>query len=81
MHRRRRSRRVLRDPSQPEPTQRTTAPHGPLQDSGTAPLAGGGTAPSPLAVRLDLAGDPVSVRFKKPPRSALLFDLDTGRVL
>ena len=61
--------------------QRTQAPPGPLQDSGTAPLAGGGTAPSPLAVRLDLAGDPVSVRFKKPPRSALLFDLDTGRVL
>jgi D-alanyl-D-alanine carboxypeptidase (penicillin-binding protein 5/6) len=65
----------------PEPTQRTEAPPGPLEDSRTAPLAGGGTAPSPLAVRLDLAGDPVSVRFKKPPRSALLFDLDTGRVL
>jgi D-alanyl-D-alanine carboxypeptidase (penicillin-binding protein 5/6) len=72
---------VLRDPPQSEPTQRTTAANGPLQDSGTAPLAGGGTAPSPLAVRLDLAGDPVSVRFKKPPTSALLFDLDTGRVL
>jgi D-alanyl-D-alanine carboxypeptidase len=73
---------VLRDDSaQNEPTQRTKAPNGPLQDSGTAPLAGGGTAPSPLAVRLDLPGDPVSVKFKKPPRSALLFDLDTGRVL
>jgi D-alanyl-D-alanine carboxypeptidase (penicillin-binding protein 5/6) len=72
---------VLRDPAQPEPTTRATAPDGPLQDSATAPLAGGGTAPSPLAVRLDLAGDPVSVRFKKPPGSALLFDLDTGRVL
>ena len=36
-----------------------TAPPGPLQDSATAPLAGGGTAPSPLAVRLDLPGDPV----------------------
>jgi D-alanyl-D-alanine carboxypeptidase (penicillin-binding protein 5/6) len=73
---------VLRDDSpQNEPTTRTTAPNGPLQDSGTAPLAGGGTAPSPLAVRLDLPGDPVSVTFKKPPRSALLFDLDTGRVL
>jgi D-alanyl-D-alanine carboxypeptidase (penicillin-binding protein 5/6) len=67
--------------SEPEPTQHTQAPRASLQDSGTAPLAGGGTAPSPLAVRLDLAGDPVSVRFKKPPRSALLFDLDTGRVL
>jgi D-alanyl-D-alanine carboxypeptidase len=59
----------------------TTAAPGPLQDSGTAPLAGGGTAPSPLAVRLDLPGDPVQIKFKKPPRSALLFDLDTGRVL
>jgi D-alanyl-D-alanine carboxypeptidase (penicillin-binding protein 5/6) len=59
----------------------TTAPPGPLKDSATAPLAGGGTAPSPLAVRLDLPGDPVAVKFKKPPRSALLFDLDTGRVL
>jgi D-alanyl-D-alanine carboxypeptidase len=57
------------------------APTGPLKDSATAPLAGGGTAPSPLAVRLDLAGDPVSIKFKKPPKSALLFDLDTGRVL
>ena len=34
----------------------------------TAPLAGGGTAPSPLAVRLDLPGDPVSIKFKKPPQ-------------
>jgi len=54
---------------------------GPLQESGTAPLAGGGTAPSPLAVRLDDPRDSVAVRFRKPPRSGLLFDLDTGRVL
>ena len=53
----------------------------PLLDSGTAPLAGGGTAPSPLAVRLEDPRDNVQIRFKKPPRSALLFDLDTGRVL
>jgi D-alanyl-D-alanine carboxypeptidase len=58
-----------------------SAAPGPLKDSSTAPLAGGGTAPSPLAVRLDLPGDPVSIDFKKPPKSALLFDLDTGRVL
>jgi len=45
------------------------------------PLAGGGTAPSPLAVRLDQGGDPVRTRFKKMPRSGLLFDIDTGRVL
>ncbi len=73
---------ILRDPAgEKPPTTVATAPPAALEDSGTAPLAGGGTAPSPLAVRLDLAGDPVSIRFKKPPRSALLFDLDTGRVL
>jgi D-alanyl-D-alanine carboxypeptidase (penicillin-binding protein 5/6) len=73
---------VLRDPTAEKPRPSVaTAPPAALHDSATAPLAGGGTAPSPLAVRLDLAGDPVSIRFKKPPRSALLFDLDTGRVL
>ena len=45
------------------------------------PLGGGGTAPSPLAVRLEQGGDPVRARFKKMPRSGLLFDADTGRVL
>ena len=45
------------------------------------PLAGGGTAPSPLAVRLEHGGDPVRARFKRMPRSGLLFDVDTGRVL
>ena len=54
---------------------------GPLLESGTAPLAGGGTAPSPLAVRLDDPRDAVRLRFKRPPRSGLLFDVDTGRVL
>src|SRR3954447_11887910 len=53
----------------------------PLDNSGPAPLAGGGTAPSPLAVRLDDPRDAVALRFRHPPRSALLFDLDTGRVL
>ena len=71
---------VLGDSPQIEPTQRTTAPNGPLQDSGTAPLAGGGTAPAPLAVELD-GGDSVRVRFKTPPRSGLLFDVDTGEVV
>jgi D-alanyl-D-alanine carboxypeptidase (penicillin-binding protein 5/6) len=52
-----------------------------LADSGTAPLAGGGTAPSPLAVRLEDPGDSVHIRFHKPPRSGLMFDIDTGRVL
>ena len=48
---------------------------------GPAPLAGGGTAPSPLAVRLEEGGDPVRARFKHMPRAGLLFDIDTGRVL
>jgi D-alanyl-D-alanine carboxypeptidase len=52
-----------------------------LLDSGTAPLAGGGTAPSPLAVQIDGPADVVRTRFRRPPRSGLLFDLDTGRVL
>jgi D-alanyl-D-alanine carboxypeptidase (penicillin-binding protein 5/6) len=72
---------LLLDGRTPAPTTRTEAPPGPLEDSSTAPLAGGGTAPSPLAVRLDQSSDAVSIRFKKPPRSALMFDLDTGRVL
>jgi serine-type D-Ala-D-Ala carboxypeptidase (penicillin-binding protein 5/6) len=53
----------------------------PLLDTGTAPLAGGGTAPSPLAVRLEDPRDIVGLRFRKSPRSGLLFDLDSGRVL
>src|SRR6187200_439452 len=53
----------------------------PLADSGPAPLAGGGTALSPLAVRLDDPRDAVALRFRHAPRSGLLFDLDTGRVL
>ena len=53
----------------------------PIEDAGTAPLAGGGTAPSPLAVRLEDAGDPVRLRFKHAPRAGLMFDIDTGRVL
>jgi D-alanyl-D-alanine carboxypeptidase len=52
-----------------------------LLDSGTAPLAGGGTVPSPLAVRIDGPGDVVHLRFKVQPRSGVLFDLDTGEVL
>src|SRR4051794_21158220 len=57
------------------------APPAALLDTGTAPLAGGGTAPSPLAVRLEDPRDSVRVRFRHPPRSGLLFDVDTGRVL
>jgi serine-type D-Ala-D-Ala carboxypeptidase (penicillin-binding protein 5/6) len=59
----------------------TAAAAGPLLDAGTAPLAGGGSAPSPLAVQLDSGADLVRLRFKHQPRAGLLFDLDTGRVL
>jgi D-alanyl-D-alanine carboxypeptidase len=52
-----------------------------LPVSGPAVLGSSGTAPAPLAVRLDDPHDPLRVRFKHPPRAALLFDLDTGRVL
>jgi D-alanyl-D-alanine carboxypeptidase (penicillin-binding protein 5/6) len=50
-------------------------------DAGTAPLSGGGTIPSPLAVKLDAGADAVRQHFGKPPRAGLLFALDTGRVL
>jgi serine-type D-Ala-D-Ala carboxypeptidase (penicillin-binding protein 5/6) len=69
------------DPRRPRATERNTAPPAALLDTGTAPLAGGGTAPSPLAVRLEDPRDTVHVQFKHPPRSGLLFDVDTGRVL
>ncbi len=68
------------DPDPPQGAAGSPAP-GPLLDSGTAPLAGGGTAPSPLAVALDDPRDAITLRFKRPPRSGLLFDLDSGRVL
>src|SRR3954451_11063360 len=45
----------------------TPAPPLPLEDSATAPLAGGGTAPSPLAVRLDAPRDAVAIHFGRPP--------------
>jgi serine-type D-Ala-D-Ala carboxypeptidase (penicillin-binding protein 5/6) len=68
------------DPDGPAGASEPPAP-GPLLDSGTAPLAGGGTAPSPLAVQLEGAPDLVRLDFRKPPRSGLLFDVDSGRVL
>ncbi len=56
-------------------------PRGFVEDSGTTPLAGGGTEESPLAVRLDGPADRVRLRMKRMPRAGLLFDVDTGRVL
>jgi serine-type D-Ala-D-Ala carboxypeptidase (penicillin-binding protein 5/6) len=37
--------------------------------------------PRPLAVKLDGTRDTVHLRFGHPPRSGLMFDLDTGQVL
>jgi D-alanyl-D-alanine carboxypeptidase len=68
-----------RDPAPSSPA--AQPPESRLADGAPAPLAGGGTAPSPLSVRLEDPRDLVSLRFKRPPRSGLMFDLDTGRVL
>ena len=54
---------------------------GPPLATGPAALAGEGTAPAPLGVRLDDPIDIVRDAFVKPPKAALLFDVDTGRVL
>jgi len=67
------------EPKLPAPA--TPTVEAPLSVSGPAPLAGGGTAPSPLSVRLDDPRDLVRLRFKHPPRSGLMYDLDTGQVL
>jgi serine-type D-Ala-D-Ala carboxypeptidase (penicillin-binding protein 5/6) len=64
----------------PERTRVMAAPP-PLLDTGTAPLEGGGSTLPPLAVQLDDPRDIVGLRFRRPPRSGLLFDLDTGEVL
>ena len=61
-----------------EPAAATPAP---LPTAGPATLGSAGTAPAPLAVRLDVPGDPVRVAFEHPPSAGLLFDLDSGRVL
>jgi len=74
---------LVLQPAPRAPAPRTGEPPAPggLVDGAPAPLAGGGTAPSPLSVRLDDPRDAVRLRFKRPPRSGLMFDLDTGRVL
>jgi serine-type D-Ala-D-Ala carboxypeptidase (penicillin-binding protein 5/6) len=52
----------------------------PLQvANGPAQAADPGARPLPLA--LSATADRVNVAFKRPPRSGLLFDLDTGEVL
>jgi serine-type D-Ala-D-Ala carboxypeptidase (penicillin-binding protein 5/6) len=59
---------------------RTQVVAGPLQVS-NGPAQAADPGDRPLALALTGASDKVSVRFKRPPRSGLLFDLDTGAVL
>lgn len=64
----------------PVPEAPATATAGPPLQVANGPI----DAPRrPLAVRLDrpAAEDPVRVRWGRPPRAGLLFDLDTGEVL
>jgi serine-type D-Ala-D-Ala carboxypeptidase (penicillin-binding protein 5/6) len=58
-----------------------TAAPAPLPSAVPAPLGSSGTAPAPLAVRLDVRRDPVRLRFRHPPRGGVMFDVDSGRVL
>jgi D-alanyl-D-alanine carboxypeptidase len=59
-------------PADPAPQQPLQIANGPV-----APSA----ATSPLTLALTGAPDPVQIKFHRPPRAGLLFDLDTGRVL
>jgi serine-type D-Ala-D-Ala carboxypeptidase (penicillin-binding protein 5/6) len=59
---------------------RTQVVAGPLQIS-NGPAQAADPGDRPLALALSGGADPVRVTFKHPPRSGLLFDLDTGQVL
>jgi D-alanyl-D-alanine carboxypeptidase (penicillin-binding protein 5/6) len=59
---------------------RTQVVAGPLQVS-NGPAQAADPGDRPLALALTATSDRVRVRFKRPPRSGLLFDLDTGAVL
>ena len=59
---------------------RTQVVAGPLQVS-NGPAQAADPGDRPLALALTGASDKVRVSFKRPPRSGLLFDLDTGAVL
>jgi D-alanyl-D-alanine carboxypeptidase len=59
----------------------TTTPAPPdIRQTANGPVAPA-PGPRPLAVDLEDKGDRVAVDFAHPPRSGLLFDLDTGEVL
>jgi D-alanyl-D-alanine carboxypeptidase len=61
-------------------TTRTRPAPAPLQIANGPVQASDPSAP-PLRLKLEATADPLRVRFKVPPRSGLLFDLDTGEVL
>jgi D-alanyl-D-alanine carboxypeptidase len=52
-----------------------------LQQAANGPLVAPTPGRTPLTLRLVGGPDPVVVRFKRPARSGILFDLDTGQVL
>jgi D-alanyl-D-alanine carboxypeptidase len=54
-------------------------PHAPLQAANGPVATSPGT--SPLTLALTGTPDPVQIKFGRPPRSGILFDLDTGQVL
>jgi D-alanyl-D-alanine carboxypeptidase (penicillin-binding protein 5/6) len=60
-------------------TEVSGTPNPPLQ-AANGPLAPS-PATSPLTLALTGTPDAVQIKFGKPPRSGLLFDLDTGKVL
>lgn len=60
-------------------TKASGTPNPPLQ-AANGPLAPS-PATSPLTLALTGTPDAVQIKFGKPPRSGLLFDLDTGKVL
>jgi len=62
----------------PAPALHPVAP--PLQVA-NGPVEAADPGRRPLILRTVGAADPVHVHFKRPPRSGLLFDLDTGEVL
>jgi D-alanyl-D-alanine carboxypeptidase (penicillin-binding protein 5/6) len=67
------------DPAASHRTASRTIPQ-PLQVA-NGPAVAADPGSRPLELELSGTADPVRVRFKRPPRSGLLFDLDTGRVL
>jgi len=69
---------VVQDGGAPA-SQASTAPD--LQQAINGPVAPESIVRQPLNVDLKATQDPVRVDFEHPPRSGLLFDLDTGAVL